>query len=69
MSNKQWLYTQGKIIYLEFFIYLFQNDGIITNLELDSNALRAEGARYIMEMLKTNTTIESLVTSSEKIFL
>lgn len=39
-----------------------QNDGVITNLELDSNALRAEGARYIMEMLKTNTTIESLVT-------
>ncbi|XP_075905709.1 uncharacterized protein LOC142903774 [Nelusetta ayraudi] len=46
-----------------------RNDGIITNLELDSNALRAEGARYIMEMLKTNTTIESLNLSRNKLHL
>lgn len=65
------VHTRGKNI-LEFFFlpfFKFQNDGIITNLELDSNALRAEGARYIMEMLKTNTTIESLVTSPKTDFL
>lgn len=41
---------------------MFQNDLTITNLELEDNALGAEGARHMMEMLQTNMSIESLVT-------
>lgn len=44
------------------FCVCFESDNAITNLELEDNALQAEGTRYLMEMLQTNISIQSLVT-------
>uniref|UniRef100_A0A672GLX1 Leucine rich repeat containing 74A n=1 Tax=Salarias fasciatus TaxID=181472 RepID=A0A672GLX1_SALFA len=38
------------------------DDKVVTKLELEDNRLKAEGTRYLMKMLQSNTTIESLVT-------
>uniref|UniRef100_A0A8C3AGV1 Uncharacterized protein n=1 Tax=Cyclopterus lumpus TaxID=8103 RepID=A0A8C3AGV1_CYCLU len=38
------------------------NDLTITDLELEDNALQAEGTRHLMEMLQINMSIQSLVT-------
>uniref|UniRef100_A0A672GN43 Leucine rich repeat containing 74A n=1 Tax=Salarias fasciatus TaxID=181472 RepID=A0A672GN43_SALFA len=40
------------------------DDKVVTKLELEDNRLKAEGTRYLMKMLQSNTTIESLLESS-----
>lgn len=45
-----------------------QTDMHITNLELADNYLLAEGARYLLEMLKANFTIQHLVSLYEMVF-
>lgn len=42
-----------------------QTDMHINNLELEDNHLLAEGARYMVEMLKANFTIQHLVCLRE----
>uniref|UniRef100_A0A3Q3MTI1 Leucine rich repeat containing 74B n=1 Tax=Mastacembelus armatus TaxID=205130 RepID=A0A3Q3MTI1_9TELE len=39
---------------------VLKNDYIKTNLELQDNALQAQGTRYVTEMLQTNTSIQNL---------
>lgn len=45
---------------------VFESDNAVTNLELEDNALQAEGTRYLMEMLQTNISIQSLVSNFSK---
>ncbi|XP_073348565.1 uncharacterized protein [Pagrus major] len=44
-----------------------QFDRVVTNLELEDNALRAEGARYLAEMFQTNISIHSLNLSNNQL--
>ncbi|XP_068433408.1 leucine-rich repeat-containing protein 74A-like [Clinocottus analis] len=49
--------------------WILQNDQIITNLELEDNALQAEGTYHLMEMLQTNITIQNLNLSNNQLRL
>uniref|UniRef100_A0A672H207 Leucine rich repeat containing 74A n=1 Tax=Salarias fasciatus TaxID=181472 RepID=A0A672H207_SALFA len=42
---------------------------VVTKLELEDNRLKAEGTRYLMKMLQSNTTIESLNISHNQLGL
>ena len=44
------------------YCFPFENNIVVTHLELKDNSLQAEGTDYLMEMLKENCTIQSLVT-------
>ncbi|XP_026175080.1 leucine-rich repeat-containing protein 74A-like [Mastacembelus armatus] len=48
---------------------VLKNDYIKTNLELQDNALQAQGTRYVTEMLQTNTSIQSLNLSNNHLRL
>lgn len=49
---------------LKLSLYSVQTDTHTTTLELADNFLLAEGARYLVQMLKANFTIQNLVTLS-----
>lgn len=42
-------------------IFCVQSDIQITDLELEDNCLLSEGAKYLVEMLKENFTIQRMV--------
>ncbi|XP_070705981.1 leucine-rich repeat-containing protein 74A-like [Pempheris klunzingeri] len=46
-----------------------QHDNVVTNLELEDNALEAKGTRYLIEMLQINFTIQSLNLSNNQLNL
>uniref|UniRef100_A0A8C7PVJ1 Leucine rich repeat containing 74A n=1 Tax=Oncorhynchus mykiss TaxID=8022 RepID=A0A8C7PVJ1_ONCMY len=56
----------GKALAIALVVSL--TDMHITNLELADNYLLAEGARYLLEMLKANFTIQHLVSLYEMVF-
>jgi hypothetical protein len=43
------------------FMYLTQSNVDITHVEMEDNSLGAAGTRYITDLLRTNSCIQSLV--------